>query len=186
MSSPQQNLKAMPTPLYDVTDHSPDKITGERPAFVLVDELRWRIDRPDCPRSGWLPAEKVVMDYSNFETDMRNDFDCLIGYGRGPENFTRGLLALRAISATEQVLIVEQAKCVLEASGLNFPEPLSESWWDSEEGYDDLTDEAVTKLRDLSRQYASGHLSSYLKVLEYVQSQRDELACRLPASSDAA
>lgn len=168
----------MLTPVYEVDDYSPDKIDGERFSFTLAEELRWRIDRPDIPRSSLLPAEKVVLDYCRYSCDVRNGFRMLIDYSRGPETFARGMSALRAIGAIEHFNLMEKAKSMMESGGLAFPEPLPELWWDSDEGYDDFPPEVESELDSLDSPLWKLKEDGYLLLLRFVQAHKQELICR--------
>jgi len=167
---------------YDVADYSPNKIGSDRTAYTLVQELRWCIWRSSSPL---LPPEKVVRDYCNFDAEMGNGFATLIGYCGGPETFARGLLAVEAISATEHMELMERAKRMMEVGGLEFPDPLPEPWWDPNDGYDNLPPAIESDLNDLDSSYWHLEEDGYLKLLEYIESQQEVLACRKGPAPEA-
>lgn len=174
----------MPTPVYDVDDYSPDNIHGDCLSFTLAEELRWRIDRPDIPRLSLLPAEKVVLDYCRYSCDVRNGFRMLIDYSRGPETFVRGMAAVRAIGAIEHLHLMEKAKSIMESGGLVFPEPLTELWWDTDEGYYDFPPEVESELDSLDSPLWDIKEDGYLLLLRYVQAHKQALIWRRCPTDD--
>jgi hypothetical protein len=116
---------------------------------------------------------------------MGNGFATLIGYCGGPETFARGLLAVEAISATEHMELMERAKRMMEVGGLEFPDPLPEPWWDPNDGYDNLPPAIESDLNDLDSSYWHLEEDGYLKLLEYIESQQEVLACRKGPAPEA-
>ena len=104
----------------------------------------------------------------------------LIDYSRGPETFVRGMAAVRAIGAIEHLHLMEKAKSIMESGGLEFPEPLPEPWWDTDEGYYDFPPEVESELDSLDSRLWDIKEDGYLLLLRYVQAHKQALICRCP------